>query len=94
MPVGNPPMPLGYLHSKGAISVVEKCRKHCPAGVRPSAEEAMALIEEIDRLRADLKMALLKVRNAKERAITARDNADLAVQYAIDCETLIARACG
>lgn len=32
--------------------LIEKCRMHCPSGVRPSAEEAMALVGEIERLRA------------------------------------------
>jgi hypothetical protein len=31
--------------------LIEKCREHCHKGARPSAEEAMALIGEIDRLR-------------------------------------------
>lgn len=37
--------------------LIERCRTHCPDGVRPSSEEAMVLVGEIDRLRAILEAA-------------------------------------
>lgn len=30
-------------------NLIELCRQNCPKGIRPSAEEAMVLIGEIDR---------------------------------------------
>lgn len=42
---------------------------------------------EIERLRHWLRQAQLKAEFAKEKAKIARDNADHAIQYAIDAET-------
>src|SRR5262245_11587607 len=49
------------------------------------------LREKYERLRADLAMLGMKADNAKREAIKARDGANLAVQYAADCEELVVR---
>lgn len=43
------------------------------------------------QLRRDIDMLRLKASQARLRSIKARDAAGLAVEYAIDCETLAAR---
>jgi hypothetical protein len=43
-------------------------------------------------LRQDLEMAQRKAAMSKRNAILARDKANLAVEYAVDCEMLLGRA--
>lgn len=46
---------------------------------------------KLDQLQADLKLLAAKAENAKRQAQKARDAANLAVEFTIDCEKLIVR---
>lgn len=63
----------------------------CVSGNSAERDIICRAAAEIARLQDDLKMLKLKAENAKARAVRARDEANLAIEYAIDCETLVAR---
>lgn len=46
---------------------------------------------KICQLRSDIEMLLAKAENARTNAITARDNANLAIEYTDDCAALAVR---
>lgn len=60
-----------------------------PEIMHEAADEIEQLRLRVARMSHGLSMALLKAENAKQKARIARDNADHAVQYAIDAETAI-----
>lgn len=67
---------------------------------RPATiQEHRELRDEVHRLRLResellhwLRQAQLKAENAKQKAMVARDNADHAIQYALDAEVAATRA--
>lgn len=40
--------------TKTIDDLIKNCRQLCPAGTRPSVDEALAMIAEIDRLNSEL----------------------------------------